>query len=110
MTDQPTASTPQPDHGAVPDGPVPLTDHLRAGPGGAMTDEVGVITGDVTVTTEPGPDDTARVRIQYTGAEEWYTLTGSPAPLPSGDLAALHELVVEAVKAGAGAEVPDAST
>ncbi|MFG2395214.1 hypothetical protein ACGFYF_41120 [Streptomyces lavendulae] len=45
-----------------------------------MTDEVGVITGDVTLTSGAGPDGTASVRIQYTGAEEWYTLTGSPAP------------------------------
>ncbi|MFD6891172.1 hypothetical protein [Streptomyces sp. NPDC059957] len=72
-----------------------------------MTDEVGVITGDVTVTTEPGPDGTAQVRIQYTGAEEWYTLTGSPAPLPPGGLAVLHQHVVEAVKAGGATEVPD---
>ncbi|MCX5300307.1 hypothetical protein OG898_28135 [Streptomyces sp. NBC_00193] len=74
-----------------------------------MTDEVGVITGDVTVTTEPGPDGRASARIQYTGAEEWYTLTGSPAPLPPGGLAVFHQHVVEAVKAGGAAEVPDAT-
>ncbi|MFF3215565.1 hypothetical protein ACFYYB_33670 [Streptomyces sp. NPDC002886] len=106
MTDTPTDGAPQPDQSAVPDGSVPLTDHLKAGPGGAMTDEVGVVTGDVTVMTEAGPDGTASVRIQYTGAEEWYTLTGSPAPLPPGGLAAFHKLVVEAVKAGGAAEVP----
>nr|WSX54881.1 hypothetical protein OG409_38115 [Streptomyces sp. NBC_00974] len=71
-----------------------------------MTDEVGVITGDVTLTTKAGPDGTASVRIQYTGAEEWYTLTGSPAPLPTGGLAGFHDRVVEAVKAGGAAEVP----
>ncbi|MFI5763975.1 hypothetical protein ACIA8F_23925 [Streptomyces sp. NPDC051563] len=48
MTDKPTNNTPQPDQSAVPDGSVPLTAHVKAGPGGAMTDEVGVITGDVT--------------------------------------------------------------
>ncbi|WP_442814792.1 hypothetical protein [Streptomyces sp. NBC_01298] len=105
MTDQPD-NTRQPDDGAVPEGSVPLTDHVKAGPGGAMTDEVGVITGDVTLTTEAGPDGTALVRIQYTGAEEWYTLTGSPTPLPPGGLAAFHERVVEAVKAGGASEVP----
>ncbi|WSP43352.1 hypothetical protein OG247_01685 [Streptomyces sp. NBC_01244] len=72
-----------------------------------MTDEVGVITGDVTLTTEPGPDGSVEVRVQYTGAEEWYTLTGSPAPHPPGGLAAFHERVVDAVKAGGAAEVPD---
>ncbi len=28
--------------------------------------------------------------VQYTGADEWYTLTGSPARLPEGGLAAYH--------------------
>ncbi|CAM5678193.1 hypothetical protein SAVIM338S_07246 [Streptomyces avidinii] len=81
MTGQPD-TTPQPDHGGTPEAAASLTDQVKAGPGGAMTDEVGVITGDVTLTTVAGPDGTATVRIQYTGAEEWYTLTGSPAPLP----------------------------
>ncbi len=71
-----------------------------------MTDEVGVITGDVTLTSEAGPDDTVQVRIQYTGAEEWYTLTGSPAPLPPSGLAPFHKQVVDAVQAGGAAEVP----
>ncbi|MFI5868504.1 hypothetical protein [Streptomyces sp. NPDC051546] len=75
-----------------------------------MADEVGVITGDVTLTPEAGPDGKVAVRIQYTGAEEWYTLTGSPAPLPAGGLAVFHERVVEAVKAGGAAEVPDATS
>ncbi|MET9608221.1 hypothetical protein ABZZ17_24665 [Streptomyces sp. NPDC006512] len=94
MTDHQSAGPPQPDHGVVPEGAVPLTDHVKAGPGGAMTDEVGVITGAVTLTTEPGLDGPVSVRIQYAGAEEWYTLTGSPAPLPPGGLAALHKHVV----------------
>ncbi|MFF3214493.1 hypothetical protein ACFYYB_28075 [Streptomyces sp. NPDC002886] len=84
-----TDHTPQPDHGAVPDGAVPLTDDVKAG---------------------PARDGTASVWIQYTGAQDWYTLTGSLAPLPPEGLAALHELVVEAVKAGAGAEVPDVTS
>ncbi|MCX4775609.1 hypothetical protein OG435_02175 [Streptomyces sp. NBC_01264] len=74
-----------------------------------MTDEVGVVTGDLTVTTEVGPYDTVRVRVRYTGAEEWYTLTGSPAPLPPHGLAAFHERVVDVVKAGGAAEVPKSS-
>ncbi|MGW6691710.1 hypothetical protein [Streptomyces sp. NPDC054961] len=71
-----------------------------------MAEEVGVITGDVSLTTEAGPDGMVQVRIQYTGADEWYTLTGSPAPLPPEGLAAFHERVVEAVQAGGAAEVP----
>ena len=59
-----------------------LVDRVKAGPGGAMTDEVGVITGDLTVATSLQPDGRAGVAVQYTDADEWYTLTGSPAPLP----------------------------
>lgn len=92
--------------GASAGGSVPLTAHVKAGPGGAMTDEVGVITGDVTLTSEVATDGTVQVHIQYTGAEEWYTLTGSPAPLPPRGLAAFHERIVDAVKAGGAAEVP----
>lgn len=106
MTSPQQDDIPVPEHGSVPGGSVPLTSHVKAGPGGAMTDEVGVITGDVTLTSEAGPDGTARVRIQYTGADEWYTLTGSPAPLPPETLAAFHERVVDAVRAGGAAEVP----
>lgn len=107
MTIQQPHRLPRTDHGAGPQGSsVALTAHVKAGPGGAMTDEAGVITGDVTLTTTAGPDHTVQLRIQYTGAEEWYTLTGSPAPLPPGGLAAFHERAVRAVQAGGGAEVP----
>ncbi|MFI5761957.1 MULTISPECIES: hypothetical protein [unclassified Streptomyces] len=107
MTTQQPPYVPHSGHDAGPQGSsVALTAHVKAGPGGAMTDEVGVITGDVTLTTAPGPDDTVRFRIQYTGADEWYTLTGSPVPLPPDGLAALHERTAQAVRAGGGAEVP----
>ncbi|MFD6889375.1 hypothetical protein [Streptomyces sp. NPDC059957] len=98
---------PHPYHHAGQEGSsVSLTAHVKAGPGGAMTDEVGVITGDVTLTTTRGPHDTVHVRIRYTGAEEWYTLTGSPALLPPDGLAAFHERTVRSVQAGGGAEAP----
>ncbi|QLE70903.1 hypothetical protein FGW37_04140 [Streptomyces rectiverticillatus] len=84
----------------------PLVDQVTAGPGGAMTDEVGVITGDLTVATTALPGARARVDVQYTGAEEWYTLTGSPVPLPAAGLAALHEQVLARIREGGAAEVP----
>ncbi|MGW7029113.1 hypothetical protein ACWGFX_18230 [Streptomyces xanthophaeus] len=71
-----------------------------------MTDEVGVITGDVSLTTEASPDGMVEVRIQYSGADEWYTLTGSPTPIPPEGLAAFHARIVEGVQAGGAAEVP----
>ncbi|MGK5629410.1 hypothetical protein [Streptomyces sp. URMC 123] len=84
-----------------------LVDEVVAGPGGAMTDEVGVVTGDLTVVTELSPDGRrAAVEVQYTGAEEWYTLTGSPVPLPPGGLPALHAAVLARVRAGGAAEAP----
>ncbi|MBX7555387.1 hypothetical protein K1Y78_47730 [Streptomyces sp. tea 10] len=80
-------------------------DQVTAGPGGVMTDNVGVITGELTVRTDLGADGrTARVRVQYTGAEEWYTLTGSPAPVPDGDLAAYHQGLLDRIRQGQAAE------
>ncbi|WP_420716587.1 hypothetical protein [Streptomyces sp. H27-H1] len=105
-TPQPGSNPGDGDNDGSAGGPAPLTLHIKAGSGGAMTDEVGVITGDVTPTPELGPDGTIQVRIQYTGAEDWYTLTGSPAPLPPGGHAAFHQHVVDAVQAGGAAEVP----
>ncbi|MFP3987152.1 hypothetical protein U9R90_06540 [Streptomyces sp. E11-3] len=71
-----------------------------------MTDEVGVITGDVTVATATLPDGRAVVAVQYTGAAEWYTLTGGPVPVPAGGLDELHHDVLELIRKGGGAEVP----
>ncbi|WP_331721585.1 hypothetical protein [Streptomyces sp. NBC_00212] len=85
-----------------------FTGRVTAGPGGAMTDEVGVITGDLTLTTSLGDDDLARFAVQYTEAEEWYTLTGSPRSLPPGGLEVLHARTLEAIRAGGAAEAPTA--
>ncbi|MEW2516393.1 hypothetical protein [Streptomyces sp. NPDC046870] len=80
------------------------TSTVTAGPGGAMTDEVGVITGDLTVRTTLTDDrHTACVTVQYTGADEWYTLTGSPAPIPAGGLAAYHRDLLGRIQRGQGA-------
>ncbi|MEU7322715.1 hypothetical protein ABZ682_19490 [Streptomyces griseoviridis] len=49
---------------------VQYTGTVTAGPGGAMTDDVGVITGDLTLTTTLRDDGLADVRIEYTGAQE----------------------------------------
>ncbi|MCC9711716.1 hypothetical protein E4N62_44815 [Streptomyces sp. MNU76] len=89
-----------------PPAPERLVSNVSAGRGGAMTDEVGVITGDLTVATGLLPDGRAGITVQYTGAEEWYTLTGSPVPVPPGGLAALHAEVLERVRQGGGAEAP----
>ncbi|MYS20212.1 hypothetical protein GA0115240_11775 [Streptomyces sp. DvalAA-14] len=82
-----------------------LTDQVHAGPGGAMTVEAGVITGDLTVTTT-NLGTHAEITIQYTGADEWYHLQGSPAPVPQAGLTALHYAVVDAIRSGAATGVP----
>ena len=77
-----------------------VCDDQVTGPGGAMTEEVGVITGDLTIRTTRRADNRAAIAIQYTGADEWYTLTGSPVALADGGLEEYHHRVLDAVEAG----------
>jgi hypothetical protein len=66
---------------------------ITAGPGGVMTDEVGVITGDLTLRSE-AKDGQVTVHVQYKDAAEWYVVTGGRAPLKDeADLAAVHTIV-----------------
>ncbi|MFF4363464.1 hypothetical protein [Streptomyces sp. NPDC001604] len=83
-----------------------LTGQVTAGPGGAMTVEVGVITGDLTVTTTDAGDGTAAISVQYTGADEWYVLEGSPVAMPEDGLAAVQGAVIKAIRAGGAACAP----
>jgi hypothetical protein len=80
----------------MPD-PAPVVDSrtsdITAGPGGVMTDEVGVITGELTLRTELAGDGQVTVRVQYREADEWYALTGGRVTLADpADLAAIHDL------------------
>ncbi|WP_432417520.1 hypothetical protein [Actinoplanes solisilvae] len=73
--------------------PTPPTTDIVAGPGGVMTDEVGVVTGDLTLRTEVSGFDVT-VRVQYKDADEWYTVTGAKAPLRDpADADAVHAVV-----------------
>lgn len=77
---------------ADPDGRVT---HISAGPGGVMTDDVGVVTGELTLRTDLAEDGQAVVRVQYRDADEWYTVTGGRAPLADpADLEAVHAIAV----------------
>ncbi|MER5546485.1 hypothetical protein ACWDBP_35035 [Streptomyces sp. NPDC001233] len=71
-----------------------------------MTVEVGVITGDLTVTTTDTGNGTASISVQYTGADDWYELEGSPVPMPEGGLAAVQDAVVKAIRTGGAACAP----
>lgn len=100
MDQSPTAPEPteptEPTEAAEAAGPVASrrTD-ITAGPGGVMTDEVGVVTGDLTLRTDLAADGTATLWVQYQEADEWYAVTGGRTVLHDpADLPALHELAV----------------
>lgn len=66
------------------------TSDLVAKPGGVMTDEVGAVTGELTLRTEVN-DSTVVQYVQYKDAAEWYVVTDSRRPLSAGeDIDAAH--------------------
>ncbi|MBB5871194.1 hypothetical protein F4553_004573 [Allocatelliglobosispora scoriae] len=68
-----------------------ITDILPP-PGGVMTVEVGVVTGELTLKTDVEGAD-AVVSVQYKGAEEWYSVVRVPLKDPA-DLDAVHDVAV----------------
>ncbi|MEU8359644.1 hypothetical protein AB0C27_26870 [Nonomuraea sp. NPDC048882] len=80
--------------------------NVVAGPGGVMTDEVGVITGELTVRTEVS-GDRVTVRVQYLDADEWYEIDGSPLSPAPGLGQDLHQEIVQAVRHGLPDGLPD---
>ncbi|MEV4842169.1 hypothetical protein AB0K20_02895 [Micromonospora matsumotoense] len=74
--------------------PRELTADLVAGPGGVMTDEVGVVTGELTLKTRYA-DGQVTLVVQYKDADEWYAVTGAAAKLADpADLDAVHAVAV----------------
>ena len=51
------------------------TTDIVARKGGVMTDEVGAVTGDLTLRTELADDGSVRQLVQYVGADEWYEVS-----------------------------------
>ncbi len=71
------------------------TADVTAGPGGVMTAEAGVITGELTLRTELSADGKVTLRVQYKDADEWYTVQGGTAHLSDkADLDAVHTIAV----------------
>ncbi|GIE79857.1 hypothetical protein Aph02nite_58070 [Actinoplanes philippinensis] len=71
------------------------TTDIVPGPGGVMTDEAGVVTGDLTLRTELSEAGEAVLSVQYKDAEEWYGVTGGRAKLTDpADLDAVHAIAV----------------
>ena len=70
------------------------TTDITPGPGGVMTDEVGVVTGELTLRSAFS-DGQVTLSVQYKDAEEWYGVTGGKAPLADpSDLDAVHQIAV----------------
>ena len=77
------------------------TAEITSGPGGVMTDEVGVVTGDLTLRTALGDDRAVVLWVQYRDAAEWYAVTGARATLADpGDLDAVHAIAVALLHRG----------
>jgi hypothetical protein len=68
--------------------------------GGIMTEEVGAVTGELEVATRPLAAEDIEVTVRYAGADEWYSVEGSPIKLgkvgglPPSKLRELHERLV----------------
>jgi hypothetical protein len=61
-------------------------------PGGVMTDEAGVVTGELTLRTDLSGNEVT-LHVQYKEAEEWYAVTGGRVTLEDpADLDAVHTL------------------
>ena len=74
---------------------------FRSTTGGVMTEEAGTITGELELLTRVTPDGGAvEAMVRYAGAQDLYTVTGSPVHAVSGhpDQAehhAAHERILE---------------
>jgi hypothetical protein len=74
------------------------TTDVTPGPGGVMTDEVGVVTGELTLRTEVDEAGAVVLRVQYKDADEWYAVTGAKASLADAkDVDAVHAIAVALV-------------
>jgi hypothetical protein len=63
-------------------------------PGGVMTDEVGVITGELTLRSSLDGNQVT-MQVQYKDAGEWYHVAGGRFRLSdAGDLDVVHALAV----------------
>ena len=70
------------------------TADIVTGPGGVMTDEAGVVTGELQLETALA-DGQAALRVRYKDADEWYAVTGGRVPLKdAADLDAVHAIAV----------------
>jgi hypothetical protein len=57
-----------------------------------MTEEAGAVTGNLELLTRPADEGSLDVLVGYAGADEWYTVSGSP--VEGRDLRAAHEALL----------------
>jgi len=66
---------------------------------GVMTEEVGVISGELELRTTCQEDGTLELAITYVGAAEWYTLPGQDYKLHDvRDHEVVHQLLVNVLE------------
>ena len=68
--------------------------------GGVMTEEVGAITGELELLTRLTPDGGIGAMVRYAGAQDLYTISGSPVHAVSAhpdqvEHRAAHERILE---------------
>ena len=56
----------------------PLNSTFVSTTGGVMTEEVGAITGELELLTRLTPNGGMEVMVRYAGAQDLYTISGSP--------------------------------
>ena len=77
---------------------LPLSSTFVSTTGGVMTDEVGTITGELELLTRPTPDGRAvEATVRYAGAQDLYTLSGSPVRAAAHPERAEHTAVHERI-------------
>lgn len=71
---------------------------FTAARGGIMTDEVGVITGDIEIESSWAAPGKAVARCRYDGADEWYVITEAARdldPATAEELGRFHAELVQ---------------
>jgi hypothetical protein len=82
-----------------------------------MTDEAGAITGELELQTNATPDGTVEAKVRYAGAQDLYTISGSPVRAATlserpgqAEHRAAHERILETLttpgKVESGNEMP----
>ena len=67
--------------------------------GGVMTEEAGAVTGELELLCRPEAGG-LRVEVRYAGADEWYTVSGSPVQVQGDENETRDQLLERLTKPG----------